>query len=81
MGHSAEGQDSQGDPGQGGGVHRHLQQGRPEGHLDLQGRRDLQRQAAQDRAAGGREQGEHDPPADCQEADVQEPGQVHRHLQ
>ena len=48
MGCPTEGQDHQGDPGQGGRVHGHLQQAGREGQVGLQGRRDLPGEAVQD---------------------------------
>ena len=70
MGCPTEGQDRQGDPGQGGRVHGHLQQARWEGQVGLQGWRDFHWEAVQDWAAGGREQRQDHPPADHQEAEV-----------
>ena len=81
VGHSSQGQNHQGAPRQGGCLHRHLLQGWPEGQVGLQGWGDLQGEADQDRGPGGWEQGDDHPPADHQEAHVQEHGQVHRHLQ
>ena len=80
MGDPPQGQDHQGAPGQGGCLHCHLLQGRPESPMGLQGRGDLQGKADQDRGSGGWEQGVDHPPTDDQETHVQEHGQVHRHL-
>ena len=81
MGHSTEGQEHQGVPGEGGGLHSHLQQGWPEGQMVLQGRGNLQGQTIQDWGSWGWKQGDDHPSTDRQEASVQEHGQIHSQSQ